>query len=300
MLELILNRARRATASPPGRPRSHLLAVLALSVSTLGSALAEETVPLRRQDGRSFEIAVRVPAGAACRGIALVSPGAGGSAQGYRYLAEAMATLGHLTVVIGHPESGRRALRELVRGQGLREGLEELITEPEAYKGRFMDIAAARQWASSRCSASQSVLVGHSMGAATVMIEAGARNRLGLQGSDAFDAYIALSPQGSGSIFPADAWSDVRKPTLLLTGTRDSELGGRSWETRTEPFASLPPGCKWLGVIDGATHMHFAGNGLAQRSEALTIRTIGAFLEARQRGDCAPPPHALGIEVSAK
>jgi hypothetical protein len=53
-------------------------------------------------------------------------------------------------------------------------------------------------------------------------------------------------------------------------------------------------------VIDGATHMHFAGNGLAQRSQTLTIRTIGAFLQARERGDCAPPPRARGIEISAK
>ena len=299
-MDPILNRALQAGAPRLRKPHSRTIAALTLAASTLGSALADETLSLRRQDGRSFEIAVRAPSGAVCRGIALVSPGAGGSAQGYRYLAEAMASLGHLTVVIGHPQSGRAALREHARGQGLREGLAEMITEPEAYRGRFMDIAAARQWALSRCNAPQAILVGHSMSAATVMIEAGARNRLGLQGSDAFDAYIALSPQGSGSIFPADAWSDVRKPTLLLTGTRDSELGGRSWETRTEPFASLPPGCKWLGVIDGATHMHFAGNGLAQRSEALTTQTIGAFLEARTRGDCAPPPRARGIEVSAK
>lgn len=295
-----LNRALRGGAPRLRQLRIRAIATLAIAASTPCSALAEETLWLRRQDGQSFEVTVRGPTSAACRGMALVSPGAGGSAQGYRDLAEAMAALGHLTVVIGHPESGRVALREHARGQGLREGLAELITEPEAYKGRFMDIAAARQWASSRCNAPQAILVGHSMGAATVMIEAGARNRLGLQGSDAFDAYIALSPQGSGSIFPADAWSDVRKPTLLLTGTRDSELGGRSWETRTEPFASLPAGCKWLGVIDGATHMHFAGNGLAQRSQALTIRTIGAFLQARERGDCAPPPRARGIEISAK
>lgn len=296
----ILNRALPAGAPRLRKPHSRTIATLTLAASTLGSALADETLSLRRQDGRSFEISVRAPSSATCRGIALVSPGAGGSAQGYRYLAEALASLGHLTVVIGHPESGRAALREHARGQGLREGLAELITEPEAYRARFMDIAAARQWASSRCNAPQAILVGHSMGAATVMIEAGARNRLGLQGADAFDAYIGLSPQGSGSIFPADAWSDVRKPTLLLTGTRDNELGGRSWETRTEPFASLPPGCKWLGVIDGATHMHFAGNGLAQRSEALTTQTIGAFLEARTHGDCALPPRARGIEVSAK
>jgi predicted dienelactone hydrolase len=273
---------------------------LLLLATVITASGAEERISLRRQDRTPFELTVYPPAGGPCRGIALVSPGAGGSAQGYRYLGEAMGSQGYLAVVMGHPESGRQALREHVRGSGLREGLADLITDPRAYEGRFMDIAAARRWAAAQCASNESVLIGHSMGAATAMIEAGARNRLGLEGSDAFTAYIALSPQGSGPIFPGNAWSGIRKPTLLLTGTRDTELGGNSWETRTEPFASLPPGCKWLGVIDGATHMHFAGNGLSQRTEALAIQTIAAFLEARRRGDCQPPPRNRGIEVSAR
>jgi predicted dienelactone hydrolase len=276
------------------------LTAIALTLAMLTSAMAVETITLHRQDGRAFEIAVDAPSGMACRGIALISPGAGGSAKGYRYLGEAMASLGYLSVVIGHPESGRRALREHIRGQGLREGLADLITEPQAYEGRFMDIAAAKSWASARCRARDAILIGHSMGAATAMIEAGAHNRLGLQGTDAFAAYIALSPQGSGPIFPENAWTGLRKPTLLLTGTRDTELGGGSWETRTEPFAGMPPGCKWLGVIEGATHMNFAGNGLAQRTETLVTQTIGAFLEARERGGCMPPPRSRGIEITAR
>lgn len=276
------------------------IAILALAATALTSALAEETISLRRADGATLEAVAYPPASPPCQGIALISPGAGGSAQGYRYLGDAMASFGYLAVVMGHPESGRKALREHLRGQGLRAGLQDLITEPEAYEGRFMDIAAARRWASARCLGSDTILIGHSMGAATVMIEAGARNRLGLEGSDAFAAYIALSPQGSGPIFPANAWTGLRKPMLLLTGTRDAELGGGSWETRTEPFAGMPPGCKWLGVIDGATHMNFAGNGLAQRTEALATQTIGAFLEARRRSACTPPSRTRGIEIMAR
>jgi predicted dienelactone hydrolase len=276
------------------------ITALALVAATLASTCAADTISLQRQDGRAFEIAVHSPANSTCHGISLISPGAGGSAQGYGYLGEAMASLGYLTVVIGHPESGRRALREHVRGQGLREGLMDLITEPEAYEGRFLDIAAARQWAAGRCGGRDAILLGHSMGAATVMIEAGARNKLGLQGSDAFNAYIALSPQGSGPIFPENAWTGIRKPTLMLTGTRDNELGGGSWETRTEPFASMPPGCTWLGVIEGAAHMHFAGNGLSQRTEARTIQAIAAFLQARARGDCATAPRTRGIEIRTR
>jgi predicted dienelactone hydrolase len=192
-------------------------------------------------------------------------------------------------------------MREHARGAGLRDGLAELITEPEAYRGRFMDIAAALQWTKARCpSAQRQVLIGHSMGAATAMMEAGARNKLGVRGGDGFGAYIALSPQGAGSIFPENAWSGVVKPVLLLTGTRDNELDGSSWQSRTEPFKSMPPGCKWLGVIDGASHMNFAGSGMARRTEALTSQAIAAFLNGLQRGDCNAPARLAGMELKTK
>lgn len=276
-------------------------AVLAWALALSGTALAQETATLQRDDGQALAVTAYPARDGACRGIALVSPGAGGSEQGYAYLGQALSSLGYLAVVMGHPESGRRALREQIQGQGgVRAGLAGLVTGPEAYRGRILDIAATRKWAQARCSADDAILVGHSMGAATTMIEAGARNKVGVAGARSFGAYIALSPQGSGLIFPEQAWGDIRQPVLLLTGTRDSELAGGSWETRTEPFRAMPPGCKWLGVIEGATHMNFSGQGAARRVEALVAQTIGAFLEARRRGDCAAPAAVRGIEVSAR
>ncbi|MFN7668714.1 MAG: alpha/beta hydrolase, partial [Burkholderiales bacterium] len=151
-----------------------------------------------------------------------------------------------------------------------------------------------------KCHATKSVLIGHSMGAATTMMEAGARNTLGIKGTDSFDAYIALSPQGTGSIFPHNAWTDIRRPMLSLTGTRDDELGGASWKTRTEPYMNMPAGCKWLGVIDGATHMNFAGNGMSRRTEALAAQVIGSFLDGVHRDDCKAPIQHHGIDVQSK
>lgn len=278
------------------------LCLCALLLGTVGAAdaVAQDAIQLRRQDQQTVSIAAYMPGTAVCRGIAIISPGAGGSEQGYRYLGDAMSSLGYLAVVVGHRESGRQALRDHVRGNGLRDGLATLITEPEAYRGRFMDIAASRQWAQGRCRSRDVILIGHSMGAATVMMEAGARNRIGVQGTDAFGAYIALSPQGTGSIFPANAWSGIRKPVLMLTGTRDSELGGASWETRTEAFRNMPPGCKWLGVVEGATHMNFAGNGMSRRTETLTVQTIAAFLEGVRRTDCHAPARLQGIDLATR
>jgi predicted dienelactone hydrolase len=163
-----------------------------------------------------------------------------------------------------------------------------------------MDIAASKQWAQAKCATGESVLVGHSMGAATVMLEAGARNKLGVTGTDSFSAYIALSPQGAGSIFPQNAWADIKRPVLSLTGTRDTEVGGASWETRTEPFMTMPAGCKWLAVIDRATHRNFAGNGFSRRVEALTAQVIGSFLDGVHRADCGAPGQFRGVDIQFK
>jgi predicted dienelactone hydrolase len=115
-----------------------------------------------------------------------------------------------------------------------------------------------------------------------------------------FTAYIAISPQGSGLIFPESAWSDINQPVLMLTGTQDKELGGLSWETRTEPFSDMKFGCKWLGVIDGATHMNFAGRGVSKKTETLTIQVISEFLNGVQVSDCKLLNAMPGMKISVK
>lgn len=275
------------------------LAVLTVSALSAVQAFAAERISLTRQDGQSVPALVYQNAGA-CQGVAIISHGAGGSEKGYVYLAEFMAKEGFLSVVPGHLESGRQSLREAKRGGSLQDGLTELVTDAPAYSARLMDIQAVRQWAAARCTGKRAVLLGHSMGAAVAMMEAGADNKMGVTGTASFDAYIALSPQGEGLIFPAHAWYKISKPVLLMTGTRDDDLAHASWRTRTEPFADMAPGCKWLGVVNGATHMNFGGNGLLHRTEGLTTQTIHAFLQGVQSGNCAAPPTLAGMELRTK
>jgi predicted dienelactone hydrolase len=125
-----------------------------------------------------------------------------------------MAQEGFLSVVVGHPESSLRSVRRHASGEGLQVGLADLVTDPAAYEARFQDIDAAKAWARARCAQGPAVLAGHSMGAATVMLTAGARNHLGVAGTDDFDLYVALSPQGPGTIFPDHAWSGIHKGVL--------------------------------------------------------------------------------------
>lgn len=269
---------------------------LLLTVMLSSQSEARDLVKIMRQDQHQVAMQVYQPDNKTCDAIAIISHGAGGSEKGYEYLAEFLSQHHYLVMVVGHQESGGAVLRPMIRTKGLIPALSELITIPSAYQARFMDINAARQWANQRCRTSFTVLIGHSMGAATVMLEVGAKNKLDIQGADSFDAYVAMSPQGVGLIFPIDAWQRILKPVLLLTGTKDNELNG-SWTTRTDAFANMPAGCKWLGVIDGASHMNFAGRGFSRNTEKLVTKTTLAFLDGVRAGTCTLPNPSSGMSL---
>ncbi|MFJ2993078.1 alpha/beta hydrolase family protein [Pandoraea sp. NPDC087047] len=252
-----------------------------------------------RSDGAYANLHVFRPP-AACRGVAVLSPGAGDDRDALSWLGRALSQYGWLSVTMAHKESGRDALRDRVRNGGLRDGLLALTTDPEAYDDRLEDAGAALHWARGQCHTGPAVFAGHSMGAVTVMIEAGAKNKLGLDSDDRFDGYIALSPLGKGPIFPAGAWHDIRKPALLVTGTRDEPLDGK-WQTRTEPFADMPAGCHWLAVVDGATHFNFAGFGYGHGDiEAKVLPLIERFLDNLSAHRCAVPTPAAGVKFDTK
>jgi len=277
-------------------------ASLSLAVCLVAAqvALAQQRVLVPRQDGTQTPLRVYAPSNDKCPPLALISPGAGGNENGYSYLAEGMQSDGWRAIVIGHKESGGSALRsDMHDAGGLKKGLNELVNDPKAYEARLMDIAAALKWTAGVCHAPFVALLGHSMGARTVMVEAGAKNNLAVNGPDRFNAYVALSPDGPGKMFPENAWSGIQKPILMLTGTRDRSLDG-DWKTRTIPYDSLPAGCKWLGVIDGASHMNFAGVGFAGTTTKLTLLETKAFLDGLRAGKCGTPIQADGITLKSK
>ena len=262
---------------------------------------AQEVVRAPRADGATTPMRVYAPDAPACAPLALISPGAGGNENGYRYLAEGIREAGWRAIVIGHSESGGAALRTDIReARGLKRGLRKLVDDPKAYDARLMDIDAVLKWAGKSCKAAHVVLIGHSMGARTVMVEAGARNNFGVTGHDRFDAYVALSPDGPDPMFPDDAWKEIRKPMLILTGTRDKSMQTGDYKSRTIPYENMPPGCKWLGVIDGATHMNFAGIGFAGTTEKLTLLETNTFLNGLRSGKCGTPAQAQGISIKSK
>jgi predicted dienelactone hydrolase len=263
-------------------------------------ALSQEVVEVKRVDDKWVTMAVYRPK-QDCQGIAIISHGAGGSENGYAFLAKALQAQDWLSVVPGHQESGIAGLRQHMNGKGIRAALASLITDNKAYLGRFMDIQAALNLARQHCPAKPQVMIGHSMGAATTMLAAGALNRLQLETPTFnFDAYIALSPQGVGSIFPPHAWQHIQHKVLLMTGTRDTDLGGANWQTRLDAFRDMSGPCKWSAVIDGATHMSFAGNTNSDKEKSLITNTILQFIQHNQQRSCPLPNLVGGINLSSK
>ncbi len=271
---------------------------------------AQQLVSMKRADGKVTPLMVYLPAntGRSCAPLAVISHGAGGSERGYRYLGEAMAQNGYTAIVMGHQESGLASLKSDMRQYGIKPGVTALVADPQAESGRLLDVGAALKWADAQCKAPFRVLLGHSMGAITVMLESGAKNMIGVAtppaGQDRFDAYVALSPEGPGIVFPEHAWSGIRKPMLTLTGTRDQSLKGGP-EGRKIPWSDMPADaprdCHWLGVIDGATHMNFGGGGMdAAQITPMITSTISNFLAGVRDGHCTLPPVQKGITLQAK
>jgi hypothetical protein len=188
--------------------------------------------------------------------------------------------------VMGHKESGPGTLGKDIRHEGIHGGLKDMVTGPTLQRDRMLDLTAALAWTEKQCHHPYKVLFGHSMGSDTVVFEAGARNKQDVHGEDRFDAYVAISRSGPGSIFSTGSWSGIRKPLYVLTGTRDKGLEG-DWQWRTSPYDGLPPGCKWLGVIDGATHLNFADIGfLAKRRSSHGRASLRSSMRP-QRSVCA-------------
>jgi predicted dienelactone hydrolase len=273
-----------------------LLLVAAMAAST---AVANETVDLPRANGMTTPMRVYEPHTQGCAPLAVISPGLGGDERGYGYLAQALADDGWLAVVIGTASTSRGPLLQHLASEGFKPGLMTMLTNPALYRDRLGDIGAALSWARRRCAPPFVAMLGHSMGAITTMMEAGAHDRLGVVGEIRFDAYVAISAEGPGSVFTEHAWQDIRKPVFVLTGTRDRGTEG-DWHWRTKPYADLPNGCAWLGVIDGATHMNFGGRGAAEGVTAITVKAVIAFLDGVRSGHCPVPLPQPGADFEHK
>lgn len=289
--------------------RSHALAAAAGGMLFLWGRMgpsgvsAQDRFALVRDDQEQVPVEVFRPSGGRCTGVAVVSHGLAATDDSYRYLVRPLLERGWLVELVSHPESGMGTVLNLAMTQGLKAGLASLLTDGAMHHARLMDVEAARRWGVTQCRSSRSLLIGHALGAATAMIEAGAENNLGVSGEDGFTAYVWISPPGVGSMFPEHAWQRIRKPAMEIVGTVSEEVeGGGDWQARLEPYRDMPGagGCKWLGVIDGVGNRSFSGYAGAGKAQPLTAATVAAFADSLASGSCALPQPLGGIDLRAK
>ena len=107
-------------------------------------------------------------------------------------------------------------------------------------------------------------VAGFDLGAQTALALAGEKHPgiAGVPGVPGLRAVIALSPQANlarGGF--AELFGDIGTPTLTITGTEDSDPYGLvdSPHARQAPFTYMPPGDKYLLVMEDGTHQLMAG-----------------------------------------
>jgi dienelactone hydrolase len=261
-----------------------------LSVVTLACGIDRaDAQNLKRADGAQIPVRVYGPAGG-CPPTIIFSHGLGGSQDAAAGLGRTFAQSGWRVMVLGHAESGRHILRRAFMSGDLRNRLTAAATDPQLHRARFADLEAAFAEATRECRPSRLLLAGHSMGATTTMLEAGAVARFGRFGKNRFDAYVAVSPQGVGAFFAEGAWSAVNKPVLMITGTNDKGADG-DYTTRLPAFQGLRAGPHRLAVIEGANHLELAGT--SERFGRLIATLIDDFVAGR-------PSRIQGVRVDAR
>lgn len=108
-------------------------------------------------------------------------------------------------------------------------------------------------------------IAGHSFGAVTVQALSGERlSSLGTQlRDDRPKASIAFSPSARGdqASLP-ERFAGIDRPFFSITGSRDDGIGLGDIDpgNRTQPFQHMPPPHKYLLVLEGGSHLDFAGH----------------------------------------
>lgn len=295
--------------------RSCLLSLLVLVLSAAEVAEIDRLYLLDAGRDRNIGVKIYHPLDqAGPLPVVLFSHGLGGSQWGYAYLGRHLAAHGYISIHCTHPGSDWL----LWDGKGFGTAMANLRkaqADPAIWRERPQDlrfildrVAVLEQQApvlSGRFDMTRIAVAGHSLGAYTALALAGLRPTLPEGQVDLADprpcAFVAMSPQGSGGFQQPGAWATITRPVLLLTGTEDEQpMGGSdhglAW--RMEAWEGIPEGLKSLLVIEGATHMAFAGGGMGERPDAAKMaaicQAVTAFLDARLGGRPFAPPAVVG------
>jgi predicted dienelactone hydrolase len=255
-----------------------LLVCLGLSLSARGydplavpsEAILSKTFDVKdAKSGRVLPIRVYLPKSEKPAPVILFSHGLGGSRDNNPYLGNHWAARGYVVVFVQHPGSDESVWKDTP-------GLQRMAAMKKAASGenflaRNKDIPAVLDTLTTwngekdhplkgRLDLSHVGMSGHSFGAVTTQAVSG---QAFLGGRTTFlepriDASVMLSPSPPQAGDPATAFSTIKIPCLLMTGTLDdSPIGNSKPEDRLKVYPNLKQAPAWQVVFDKATHMSF-------------------------------------------
>ena len=247
---------------------------------------------------RAVPVRLYWPSAASASTVPLVvfSHGIGGSRRGYSYLGQHWASHGIASLHLQHVGSDRNLW--FGNPLGLVGRLQDAAQEREAIeRPRDLSFALDQLLASplgERIDARCIVAAGHSYGANTTLLAAGARverdgKHVDLRDERLSAAVVLSAPPFYGEREPARILGPVQLPTLHITATGDVIRIPGYWsgaEDRIAVFEAIGSKHKALAVFEGGSHSMFTdrpgtgGTELNPRVKVATKELSLAFLQA--------------------
>jgi len=283
-----------------GEPYSPLKVQAPASTSTVDLAVRDDA------RARAIPVLVYLPASREAAPVVLFSHGLGGSREGNAFMGRHWAARGYVVVFLQHPGSDTSVWQDVPPLKRMAEM--QRAASAANYLLRVKDVPAVLdelgRWNGAdghplyrRLDLTRIGMSGHSFGAVTTQAVSGQSAARGLISytDERIRAAIAFSPSSPRAGDPQQAFSTVRIPWLLITGTKDeSPIGGQTLESRFEVFPALPPGNKYELVLEGAEHSAFTDRALPGDTEArnpnhhrVILALSTAFWDAYLRSDAA-------------
>ena len=291
-----------------------------LAIPDTAKARAIEPIDLTIEDAkrnRQIPIRVYLPAEKSASPVVMFSHGLGGSREGSGYLGRHWSARGYTVVFLQHPGSDESVWRDVP----LRQRMQTLkaAASVQSFKDRVDDVAAtidrlevmtadANGPLAGRLDTKRLGMSGHSFGAVTTQAVSGQRQPIGVSLTEKrIKAAVVMSPNRPQNrlLSVERAFSEVRIPWLLMTGTKDdSPIGDTTPQSRLEVFPALPPGDKFELVLKDGNHYAFTersdGGGKTERNpqhwnSILALST--AFWDAYLRDDEAAKRWLVGNDA---
>ncbi|HVT30379.1 MAG TPA: dienelactone hydrolase [Lacipirellulaceae bacterium] len=223
---------------------------------------------------RKIPIRIYLPASKSPAPVVLFSHGLGGTRQGNVYCGEHWAARGYVAVFLQHPGSDDSVWKSKPLGQRMAAmrkaaGLENFLLRAKDVPSVLDQLERWNRSPDSpltgRLDLGRVGMSGHSFGAVTT--EAVSGEHFPITGTTLTDkrikAAIAFSPSSPRNGSPQQAFSQVKIPWMLMTGTKDiAPIGNADLKSRLAVFPALPPGDKFELVLLNAEHSAFTDRAL--------------------------------------